>query len=85
MTDEKVTKATGATASPAKAAKPKTVKCRATYAFADKPVGIVDVLWGVSFTHEVVKQDGEDFHILTADLPLDVAKEMQAAGRVERA
>jgi len=62
----------------------KTIKCRALYPFADKPVGEADTIWGVPFIHEVVKQKDGDFHILTAELPVDVAKEMQAAGRVER-
>lgn len=66
-------------------AKAKKIKVRAEYPFADVPVGEVQMLWGVPFVHEVVEQKGEKFHILTAELDEDVAKEMFEAGRVSKA
>jgi len=66
-------------------AKAKTVRVRAVYPFCDVPVGDTQTMWGVGFTHEVVKQKGEEFHILTAELDVDIADAMFECGRVEKA
>ncbi len=63
----------------------KLVKVLAEYPFCDVEEGETQTLWGVDFTHEVVKQDGEDFHILVAELDADVAAEMFDCGRVTKA
>jgi len=63
----------------------KKIKVRANYPFCDVPEGDEQVLWGVPFVHEVVKQKGEEFHILTAELDSKVADEMFACGRVSKA
>jgi len=67
------------------AAKTKTIKVRAEYPFVDVAEGAIQTIWGVAFTHEIVKQKGEDFHILTAELDEDIAIEMSECGRVSKA
>jgi len=66
------------------AAAPKTIKVKANYPFCDVAEGKVQILWGVEFIHETREQDGEVFHFLTADLDAEVAKEMNASGRVSK-
>lgn len=65
-------------------AKEKTVKVKANYSFCDVPEGKEQMLWGIAFEHITKEQDGEAFHFLVADLPADIAKEMNAAGRVSK-
>jgi len=63
----------------------KKIKVHANYPFCDVPVGDTQIIWGVGFVHEVVEQDGEDFHLLTAELDADIAKEMFDCDRVTKA
>jgi len=67
------------------AASKKTIKVLAEYPFCDVDEGQVQTLWGVDFTHEVVKQDGKDFHILVAELDAEQANAMFESGRVTKA
>jgi len=69
---------------PAKAAE-KPIRVLAAYPFCDVAVGDTQSLWGITFTHEVVKQKGEDFHILVAEIAADLAQEMFDCGRVTKA
>jgi len=63
----------------------KQVKVVANYPDVFVPVGDTQALWGVDFTHEVVKQGDEELSILSASLDEPVAKEMAELNRVSKA
>lgn len=63
----------------------KTVKVVANYPDVFVPVGDFQMLWGVSFEHVIVKQDGKELSVLHAEMDVDEAKVMAELNRVSKA